>query len=669
MRCPRCGSEFDITAYDSAGMVTCRCGHRAYAGFLAEAASLDTRRDWLAARIGAGDPAPEPALAAQWGVWPPPAGAMSPPAGAMPPMAGTGPGAYPTTPRPAPSAQTLLLGVGALLLVVAGAVFAAVVWERLGAAGQVVLMLGATLGVGGLAAWLRPRLSGTAEALAVVAAGLAVIDLLAAPALGLLPESWLTDPTLYPALALLALGLGLLGLHARFQLGAWRWIGWLLLPLSAGVVVPAVATATGSDAWTAAAVALPTVASVAILAARRSPRLHEHRMAMALAGWAGLLASALATASAATANDALPGALLTTVLAAGAVGFWARVERVAAPGSDATGTPGSGAAVLGAPAPGGSVSAGPVSGGPTPGGPASAAPTLSAPIPAPRTWGLAALLPLATAALVGAAVGMALAIPPDPQPVWLAAIVAVGGLGVGLSALAVTSEPALAVAGSAAAWASWAWLRVTAMPAPEATLQDQLSLLAALVAVVALVTAWWLPWTAWAGALLGMTAAALSPYDPADLVAVEAYALPFAALLLLAGILWRRQRPGQSLYWLGPAVAMALIPPALATWLAPWAWGEAGDDGASHLIRLGAVLVLGVAGAAAGARLRLGGLLLPSALALIIAALAQLVSGLSNLPRWLGLGIAGVLLIVAGARLEALRRQGRRAATWVGELR
>jgi peptidoglycan/LPS O-acetylase OafA/YrhL len=70
-----------------------------------------------------------------------------------------------------------------------------------------------------------------------------------------------------------------------------------------------------------------------------------------------------------------------------------------------------------------------------------------------------------------------------------------------------------------------------------------------------------------------------------------------------------------------------------------------------------------------GARWRLGGLLLPGAAALVIIALAQAYSGLSNLPRWIGLGIAGTLLIVAGARVEALRREGRRAAAWVGDLR
>ena len=70
-----------------------------------------------------------------------------------------------------------------------------------------------------------------------------------------------------------------------------------------------------------------------------------------------------------------------------------------------------------------------------------------------------------------------------------------------------------------------------------------------------------------------------------------------------------------------------------------------------------------------GGRWQLGGLLIPGAVALVIAALGQLSRGLATLPRWIGLAIAGTLLIVAGARVEALRRSGRRVIGWVGQLR
>lgn len=633
MRCPGCGSpDLDPAQHDAAGMTTCRCGLRAYAGYLAEADALDARRGWLADRIAAGDPAPEPALARSYGVWPPPV------AGSLPGQVGTHPaGVRAAGSRPAPSAQTILLGVGALLLVVAGAVFAAVVWDRLGAAGQVALMLGATVGVGALAVRLRSRLEGTAEALAVVAAGLAAIDLVAAPLLGLVPERWLSEPTLYPALALAGLGLGLLLLHARSGLRAWSWLGWLAIPVAAGCVVPAVAAMTDSPAWTAAAATVPAVASVALLAApTRSPRLRDQRAPLHVAGALGLAASAWGTAVAATIRPALPGALLTTAVSALAVGVWAGSERREARRTSEGDTPVA----------------------PGPGSP-------QGPVRVPH--GRARLLSLATAALAGIALGMALAIPAEPQPAWLAALVAVAGLGVGTVALVSTDETEPAVVGAIAVWSSWAGLRVVSFdPVPGgADPQAQLSLLAGLVALIGFVAAAWLPWAGWIAAGLGLVALGLAPWDQPD--AVEAYSLPAAALLLLAGVLWRRSRPCPSLAWLGPAVAAALIPSALACWIAPWALG--GGQAGGHLVRLGLVLATSLAAVVAGARWRLGGLLLPGAAALVIAALAQVYSGLANLPRWIGLGIAGTLLIVAGARIEALRREGRRAAGWVGDLR
>ncbi len=627
MRCPRCGSpDLDPTRHDAAGMTTCRCGLRAYAGYLAEVDALDARRGWLAERITAGDPAPDPRLAAAYGVWAPPR------AGAADQQVGQAGHPLPTpAARPVPSAQTLLLGVGALLLVVAGAVFAAVVWTRIGVLGQVGLMLGMTLGAGFLAVRLRHRLAGTAEALAVVAAGLATVDLVAAPLLGLLPESWLSAPTLYPAVAVAGLGLALLGLHARFGLRAWSWLGWLALPVAAGLVVPAVASA-GTAPRAAASILVPALTSVGMLASAHRREQDGQRAPMQVAGGIGLTASALATASAATARSSLPGALITTALVTVAFCAWAGVERRAA----------AGAHPVDAPALGGRRTA--------------------------TSYTGAGLIPLAAASLAGITVGLTLSMPEDPQPVWLAAVAALGGLAVGLVTLLLTEEWTLAVAGATTAWLTWAGLRVTHDPFTAAVdVGPQLSLLAALVAVMALVVAWWLPWAGWVGALLGVVAVALAPWDAPELV--ESYSLPFAGLLLVAGLLWRRQRPCPSLHWLGPAVGVALIPSALATWSAPWAAGSPYASGGEHLARLSVVLLASVAATVVGARWRLGGLLLPGAAALVIAALAQIYSGLSNLPRFVGLGLAGTLLIVAGARVEALRREGRRAAAWVGDLR
>ncbi len=599
MRCPRCGAtELDPGEHDSQGMTTCACGHRVYSGFVAEAEALSARLDWLGDRIRNGDPAPEPALLAQYRVWPPPGPRPSAGAAAPPPSA-PGPER-----RAAPSVQTVLLGVGALLLVVAGAIFAAVVWDRLGAVGQVTLMVGATVAVGALAVRLRRRLAGTAEALALVAAGLATVDLLAAPALGLLPEEWLTDPSLYPAIAMAGLGVTLLALHHRFRLRAWSWFGWAAIPVAGGFVVAAVAAVTSNEAWIVAAVSVPALASIGMLAAASTATLHAQRVPMTVAGGLTLLVCALATASAALHRDPLLGALWTTAAAAMAMVAWSRRDdrRLVA-------------------------------------------------------WG--------ACALVGVAAALLLALPGDPQGTWMAAVVAAAGLGLGLVLLRLRSDRTLALVAASCLWATWAVQRSSSTAELESAydVSPQMSLLAGLVAIVAFSLATWLPWAAWVGAVLAMLALLVAPLPAPD--QVEAYAWPFAVLLLLAGVLWHRARPGASLEWLGPAVTVALVPSALATWIAPWALGSASGSSTEHLARLAVVLVAGVVAVIVGARRRLGGLLIPGAAALVITATAQLWSGLAALPRWLGLGLAGVMLVVAGARIEWLRREGRRAVGWV----
>ena len=610
MRCPSCRIEdLDPSRYDSAGMITCQCGHRAYAGYVAEADARAGRSAWLADRIAAGDAAPVPELRAQYAVWDPPSSTR---ASAIPASPGTPPVQPPT--HGTPSAQTILLALGALLLVIAGAVFAAVVWDRLGAAGQVVLMLAATAGIGALAIRLRTWLPGTAEALAAVAAGLAAVDLFAAPLLGLLPENWITDPTLYPAVAFALLGLALVLLNTRFRLQAWSWLGWAAGLLSSWFVVMVVGGATDtldSGAWVSATLVVPTLTSIAMLAgSQHSVRWPDQRRPLQMVGALGLAISTVATAAGALSSSSLPGALVTTAAAALALGIWSALDH-----------------------------------------------------------GRTHLVELGASALLGVTVALMLALPADPQPVWLAVAVTLAGLTVGLALLVVRDDRLTAIAGSCSVWIPWAAVRIASEPEPLGSdlVTHQMSLLAATVAIVAFAVAWWLPATGWVGALLGMLAMTLAPgtwQDP-----IEAYSLPFAALLLIAGLLWRRRGPTPSLQWLGPAVAMALIPSAVATWAAPWAWDVSDLDTQWHLARLGTVLVACVIALVVGARLRLGGLLVPAAPALVITAGAQVCSGLSNLPRWVGLAIAGTLLVLAGARIESLRRESRRAVGWLEGLR
>lgn len=99
-------------------------------------------------------------------------------------------------PAPAPvatnwSTGSVLLGLGALCLVVAALIFATVAWGSLGILGRAVILLAVTAVVGACAAWAtRRRLTATAEALWAVFLAFIGVDVLAAVAEGLFGLDW-----------------------------------------------------------------------------------------------------------------------------------------------------------------------------------------------------------------------------------------------------------------------------------------------------------------------------------------------------------------------------------------------------------------------------------------------------------------------------------------------
>jgi hypothetical protein len=163
---------------------------------------------------------------------------------------------------------------------------------------------------------------------------------------------------------------------------------------------------------------------------------------------------------------------------------------------------------------------------------------------------------------------------------------------------------------------------------------------------------------AWFGAGLVETAFLL---QTSDWPFVEVSTLVLALLLLVAGLIARRAGSSNSGLIYGPAVLAALVPSAILSWSDVWSQPA--------LIRFAVVMVAGVALLVLGVRLKMLGLVIPSAIAVAIAAAAQAFATLDLLPRWVGLAVAGAILISIGARLEWVRDRGKDTENWLHSLK
>ena len=101
-------------------------------------------------------------------------------AGTAPPPV-TGPVHVPHAHLSASSVPKILLGLGAICVLIAAMVFLAVTWSVMGVAGRTATLVGFTVVTGGLATWVARRgLRAAAESLTVVALGLLAFDLFGA---------------------------------------------------------------------------------------------------------------------------------------------------------------------------------------------------------------------------------------------------------------------------------------------------------------------------------------------------------------------------------------------------------------------------------------------------------------------------------------------------------
>ncbi|MFP5253005.1 MAG: SCO7613 C-terminal domain-containing membrane protein [Actinomycetes bacterium] len=147
--------------------------------------------------------------------------------------AGPGPGLSRRHGLSAASVPKILLGLGAVCLLVAALVFLAVTWSAMGVGGRTATLVGFTALTGGLAAWMcRRDLRGAAEALSLVSLGLLTMDVFGARAAG-----WFGDVST-PAFLVVLGGLLLAGGSGASLLARRTPVGSLTAPeLVAGVGV------------------------------------------------------------------------------------------------------------------------------------------------------------------------------------------------------------------------------------------------------------------------------------------------------------------------------------------------------------------------------------------------------------------------------------------------
>lgn len=166
----------------------------------------------------------------------------------------------------------------------------------------------------------------------------------------------------------------------------------------------------------------------------------------------------------------------------------------------------------------------------------------------------------------------------------------------------------------------------------------------------------------WAGAAVLMVAT-LIRFD-LDLALPEAYTLP-AALLLLAVGGWRLtvQDPGGSglevgsIRALGSGLTLGLLPSLLLSLQDPVSLRAA-------LLGVAAITVLGL-----GVQRRLSAPFLIGTVTVGLLAVRHLGPVVDAVPRWISLGLVGLLLLVVGVTWEARMQDARRAGRYLGALR
>lgn len=611
------------------------------------------------------------------------------------------------------SAQQMLLGLGVLLVVVAGLVFVAVAWRALGVGGQVAVVAGAA-GATCVASRLLERraLTASAGATAALGSGLLAVGLGAARELGLADLAavgWFA----YSAVTatLLALVCLLAGFGSRSR-------AWGVLAVVAGSAAVLLGLRAADPGWFGYALVLALAAVAAHGLGRVPSRWVLVRapgrvagVSFAVATWCVAPLAAWGDRSAQAPACAVVGVTLAVlVLRAGSGHGGATRLRVAHRGLGLVGAVAAGTQLAAAcslqPSP---VRAGAVL--------LAAAGLVAAGWLRPewrRSWaGAVALTAVVTAVLVGLDLLVDLrddvAVADLPvrlvrDTTWWSLLVAVlalvvsgllvarrqpahgapadalvvSSLLVGTTVAASASTLAVLVASLAAVatgLAVWAYrsrgaeevvlvagavigeLAAFAVAFSADTVTPAAAVLS-LAGVVALAYGFrpGRAWLWWVGAVAVPAGSWLWLLEH-EVETVEAFSLPLAGLCLLAGALGLvRRRSLSSWAVAGPAITAALMPSAVAS---------VSDEGVLRpllLLAAGTVLLV------VGVLRRRQALVVVPAVAVAVVAVSQLAPWAVGLPRWLSLGAAGVLLLAVGVRYESRRRHLVSATHWVQSL-
>jgi hypothetical protein len=153
----------------------------------------------------------------------------------------------------------------------------------------------------------------------------------------------------------------------------------------------------------------------------------------------------------------------------------------------------------------------------------------------------------------------------------------------------------------------------------------------------------------------------------------ELVGLLIATPALVAGIArWWLRRPSPTPTWqtVGIPLSLLLAPPVVALLDATSSrWFVGGPTETEYQVRSVALLAVGAVAAVIGARQRWIGLFVPGLVVALTVVVLQLLDLGRFLPQWVSFGLAGALLLAAGARWEWVRDRGRVGATWVRTMR